>query len=127
MVFSIVIAMLIFARECLDYKSLLSQLLLMNAYRGALKGLGALWFVPMIMYCYMLTPFLQRYRDVVKTLDSKHFGYSVISIVLLLLYFGDGVHLLGQNSANWLCYILGYYFGCRYVQPKLVFKSRMLE
>lgn len=75
---------------------------------GTIVGLGHLWFIPYILLCYLITPFLLETLGIVK--KTKHdlliLGACVIGAVIFCEFFATF-----YNSAWIVAYILGIFFG----------------
>ena len=75
------------------------------------NGGSHLWFIPTILLCYFITPFLQEFFDFVKVKSSK--AWRIFWIVVFFL----GLHLTVKGflrffTPAWIvCYILGYLLG----------------
>lgn len=93
-----------FSRENLHASEVLKSIVCADT----IKGLGHLWFVGYILFCYILTPYLQRIRI---RLEKLTFWKAFIIIALLLLM----VQILGIAFESYFqpdrvsCYIIGYY------------------
>lgn len=78
-------------------------------YRASFKGAGHLWFVKVILVCYILTPLLGVYRDrYVKNLKSFVL-YAIASIAIVSIVFG--IYAVALNPAWISCYVIGYCLG----------------
>ena len=70
-------------------------------YFGAVQGCGHLWFITSLMFCYLLTPFIQRFKKICLKLWQKLlFIIAILLIQLGLLYVGFQ-----------LSYIITFFFG----------------
>ena len=98
----VLIPIICFTSQNVDWDKI-SDLLTLS---GFIHGLDHLWFIPMILFCYLLTPIL---RQVIYAIDKENRIKSWIGFILLLIV----VHVVVQNlfsnfSAAWINnYILG--------------------
>ena len=73
---------------------------------GTLNGGEHLWYIPVCLLCYFITPFLSRYFSRYKNTPVRALllacAISAVTIELFFRYF---------NSAWIVCYILGYFLG----------------
>ena len=77
--------------------------------RTTIAGGEHLWFVPVILFCYVITPILNSYRD--KYINSeKSLWTGTILSVFVVSVFGS---LYGSffNPARLSCYVIGYAIG----------------
>lgn len=90
--------------------------------RATITGGGHLWFVKIILLCYVLTPLLGIYRDRF-IVDKKSLFYYLVSgiavVSIILSLFAQSL-----NPAWVSCYIIGYCIGEnekeKYVNTKLL-------
>lgn len=96
----------LFARNVFSLRLFLRGLIAGNA---VLKGGGHLWFVPLILLCYVGTPLLEAYRNkyVNCRISYLKFVFSAIFIASLFFYFFCSFF----NPAWVSCYIMGYALG----------------
>lgn len=90
----------------------ISLLLFLKGLLGGstLNGGGHLWFIRMIITCYILTPLLGKFRDYYVK-DARSFScFTIICVVLLTLIFGSYANSL-LNPAWIGCYVIGYCLG----------------
>lgn len=77
--------------------------------KGTVSGIEHLWFIPCILFCYLITPILYCSRKKWLEYTSKQL------LVVFLLYLLIGRQLIkiytNQSDAWVLCYILGYFYG----------------
>lgn len=75
---------------------------------GTIKGLGHLWFVGYILFCYMTTPYLYWYREYIGQYSNSK---KLIAYLLFLVFFQiiciafDSFFIPDRIS----CYIIGYF------------------
>lgn len=99
-----VIMQFLFFRQYIEIKYALGGMLL----RSTIKGGQHLWFVPTIILCYLITPFLQEFRP--NSSSKKQFTvYSVACFVFLSVILG--VYQSFFNPAWISCYAIGYMIG----------------
>lgn len=86
-----------------------------------LKGAEHLWFIPTILMCYLITPFLQAYRN--KYVNGKRTieSYSVLGVII------SSVLIKGYTNFTpaWICcYVIGYALGInekhKYISEKVL-------
>ena len=93
-----------FSRESLHISEVLKSIVCADT----IKGLGHLWFVGYILFCYLLTPYLQWIRiEFEKTAFEKAFKeLLLLLIVLQVLGFAFESYFMPDRVS---CYIIGYY------------------
>lgn len=75
---------------------------------GTLEGQGHLWFIPYILFCYLITPYLYWLRC---RLENKHDKVFVSVCILLILFLIISKSYHSYFRADIIsCYILGYFF-----------------
>lgn len=72
---------------------------------GAVGGVGHLWFLTTIMLCYLITPFLDKFKEVLFS-KKRIFVFVITSFVLVLILMYCGLQL-----SYVMIYIFGY-FAC---------------
>lgn len=75
---------------------------------GQIKGIGHLWFVSNILFCYLITPYLAALRDYL--LQKSLFRMLAIVTIILCVYSLIGIitnEYFRPGRIN--CYILGYF------------------
>ena len=99
-----VVGYLIVAPDVIPWKTVVTTYLVVET----IGGIGHLWFVSYILFCYLLTPYLElirnyierkRLRGALVTLAIIIGAYSVIAVVTLA-HFRPGMLF---------CYVLGYF------------------
>lgn len=75
---------------------------------GTIQGIGHLWFVSYILFCYFITPYLAAIRDY---LSKKNLLFAIGSIVVLFgVYSIIEILINGHFRPGRVgCYILGYF------------------
>lgn len=73
------------------------------------NGGGHLWFIPYILFCYLITPFLHRYFLYFDTNNKSR----IVSFFTLIIIFAllEVTFLEYFNSAWIACYIIGFFYG----------------
>lgn len=106
--FFIFIYYYIFKSEFINLKLTITTLLGLQLFGNSIKGLGHLWFVPLIMICYIITPLLEKYYEKL----SKYSNLKFWGIILITLILFQGIAFIpGMNfniTINIAVYILGY-------------------
>lgn len=70
-------------------------------YFGTVSGCGHLWFITSLMFCYLLTPLMQKFKKIVlKAWQRALLIIAVLAIQLVLMYLGFQ-----------LSYIITFFFG----------------
>ena len=81
----------------------------LQAIQIYIGGAEHLWFLTIIMFCYLITPFLNKFRTKFPTLNYLVFFTSLICIQILATYYINkqfGIYLIYINL-----YISSYLFG----------------
>lgn len=96
-------------------KQVVSMLICQQAFGTTLPNCGHLWFITIIVACYILTPILLDLRD---SLQVNIFSFTVffgsLSVLVLLVSILDGFPMYVTYVA---VYILGFYISARKTQP----------
>lgn len=115
--FAILIIYAIFARDYLTFKSIIFALV----GSGTLNGLGHLWFIPYILFCYLLTPFLFHIGKRFITRPTNQ--YVILCTIVLLLMQITIFSYFGYFKVAWIaCYIVSYFISLRmqYVNQSMI-------
>ena len=97
-----IIIELLVCPEVIKESSIIPVLLCAETFPGG----EHLWFIPTILMCYLLTPFLQRYL----IYTQKHFTLACIGIVFMSWAFFK--YFCTFFCKEWMiCYIIGYCVG----------------
>ena len=75
---------------------------------GTITGMGHLWFIPYIVCCYVLTPFLYAVSEKMAKRNKWVYGVSALSICAIVFLYGH-FYRCYFNTAWINCYILGYF------------------
>lgn len=83
--------------------------------RDTLSGGGHLWFIPTILICYILTPYLGRY---LRSMSEDHILIRAIKIICIYAVVFD--QFFGFFNSAWIvCYSIGFVLGF-FVKKQLV-------
>lgn len=83
-------------------------------YTNTIEGLGHLWFVSLILLCYIITLLLDRYRDIMSS-DKGFMFYLKLIVSLILLQIIINFSGLKIYYGAWIgAYIIGYVLASRY-------------
>ena len=90
----------------LNFERAFNFLILSNS----LPGLGHLWFVPTIMFCYLMTPILS---EIFKTMDNKSdLKFLAESLLLLVIVHLSVKSVFRLFDAEWInCFVIGLIYG----------------
>lgn len=98
-----IIMYVVFCRDILTVSTVIKSLFCV----GTIKGLGHLWFVGYILFCYFLTPYLCSFRDSIK---EKKMLTKIVYYIGLILF----VQVIGFLLSSYFlpdriaCYIIGF-------------------
>lgn len=116
----IFVVYLLLARNELTRENILSLFFLKTIFPLP-KGLGHLWFILIILICYLITPLLQKIvKSNIYSRKKKIILISIICIILESFFFQNKIY---TEIHNVICYILGYILA--YEKGKE--KSKILE
>lgn len=96
----------IFARDSLNIRNVLSVFLNLQLIFAMPKGLGHLWFIPVILICYLITPIL--YKCINKKTKYRVIRYTLVIGMIILLQLMFLQNRIAVGVTNITCYILGY-------------------
>ena len=114
-----VVLLYIFSDQVVDIK----DIILMVFCKGTIAGLGHLWFVGTILFCYLLTPILSQ---VYEFQNRKNFKIEFFSFCVCLCIVVQ-IHLPQFNPIGILCYICGYSIGkLKLKDEKWLYKASLL-
>ena len=94
---------------------------------STLKGIGHLWFVGNILFCYLLTPYLAAFMEY-----CKKWGIVKVKLLFIMLVICCIISVVGVftqayfRPGNILCYIAGYFISVFYQQYGLKAITRLL-
>lgn len=93
---------LLFRRDLVTTRNLLGHISALQAFTGTLEGLGHLWFITIILLCYLLTPVAEK-------LYGKY-GLCFWCAVALISFIWFWKISLYYNYCLWiLVYFIGYF------------------
>jgi len=97
---------IIFERDSISFKNIVSLLLCFQIF-DTTYGLNHFWFIPIILMCYLITPFLQK---VLKN-ESKSEITKLAIIFFIIFYVEVFAYLtpVDNRISNIICYIIGYF------------------
>ena len=99
----ILLLYIISARNVLTIKNIISLICCLPIFPLP-AGLGHLWFIPVILICYLMTPLLQKLLKQKSGINKLFFIVAIIGIVEIFSYLIG----IGNNIRNIMCYVLGY-------------------
>ena len=74
---------------------------------GTIEGGGHLWFVPTILFCYVITPILESFYK-----NCNKIGFLITTILGVQIIALFSIGFATYYNAAWLgCYIIGYALG----------------
>lgn len=78
-------------------------------FSGTVPGLGHLWFVPTILFCYLLTPILS---ELLNTLDKRSDIRFWAEAILLVIIIHINIFVLFKSfNAAWInCFVFGMFY-----------------
>lgn len=98
-----IIAYFFVAPESLGVSSIIGSLFTVNT----IKGIGHLWFISAILFCYIVTPYLLAYRNyILQTTLTKQI---CLIFALFLVVTVVGVWTNSFFPGNICCYMLGFF------------------
>ena len=106
----------VFFREVFDVLRFLCGLFC----RAFISGAGHLWYVSLILLCYILTPLLQLYRD--RYIKDKKSWALLFCCCILVVSISFGLYNSFFSPAWLCCYVIGFFLGAN----KDYFRSRTL-
>lgn len=103
------IVILLYSILCPQYLSI-TEIIEYIFLSGVIEGQGHFWFIPYILFCYLVTPYLFWLKMKVQnySLIKTSFVYCSLTILYIILsnafnsYFGSGYII---------CYFVGYFLG----------------
>ena len=103
----------LYARGTLSRQSALDLLLLRSFY---VPGLRHFWYLPLMMFCYCITPLLSQAADAWRGCSRLSFFLRML-FVWLLIEIASG-YLSGFSKVNILCYTAFFLLSSRNPNPK---------
>jgi surface polysaccharide O-acyltransferase-like enzyme len=77
--------------------------------RTTLTGIAHLWFIPCILFCYLITPLLNLSRK--SRSDLSNLQYAVLTVLIPVVAVVLDTTYTNQPATFVTCYILGYLWG----------------
>jgi len=97
-------------------KEIWKYLLILPGVFSSSIVLGNLWFVTIIVICYLMLPLLQRFDFSKNRAPVFYLKLLLVLLVLLVLEYITGLY---KFTSNLFCFISAYYFTRRYTYFKL--------
>lgn len=95
---------LLFAVDCVNIKGVLDLVFC----SGTMAGLGHLWFIGTILFCYLLTPLFGRLlNDCLK----RRWGYIWALFLFILLHIITVRFIPHFGADHVICYFFGFFIG----------------
>ncbi len=104
--FIAIILFIVLARESVSVISILNALV----YGPTVPGLTHLWFIPYILFCYLITPYLQ------KSVEN-----SSLKKIFFIVFICFVVSYWQYEFRRIVCYVVGYIIGARIREGKFNF------
>ena len=80
-------------------------------FSGMFHGVNHLWFIPYILFCYLLTPLLYELKKFLKNKagksDTKYIIYVILCMILLEIFGYAFRSYFAMNRIN--CYFIGFF------------------
>jgi len=92
--------------------------------KSTIAGGEHLWFVPMILFCYVLTPILEAYRDNYINNSQTLLVVTIHEVVVVSIFGGMFADFF--NPAWLSCYVLGYALGVNEKKKLIRMKNFMI-
>jgi len=106
--------------EYVDLQNIGVTFFLLQLFLSGIKGLGHLWFIPLILICYLVTPILQKLYT--KIMEKENILSGIIKLVLGLIVLQVSIiipFISNTLISNLICYILGYFISKLYNDKKI--------
>ena len=84
---------------------------------GVIEGQGHFWFIPYILFCYLITPYLYWIKSLANdySLIKTLFTYCFVIIAFIILSFAFHSYF---NASYIVCYFIGYFIGDIFIRFK---------
>lgn len=94
------------------HPELISKAIFLNMVlcRETIQGMGHLWFISAILFCYLITPFLYRLMNKLEGC-SYHQGLFVYILLLIICHLVIEKHLQYIMAPAVICYMVGFFLG----------------
>ena len=110
-----------FARDSSTVSSAVSALLT----SGVIKGIGHLWFIPYILFCYLITPYLQALAE--KMRKTKWYVFCLIFFLLTVCGVIFSKVFSSYFSFNRIfCYLFGFFAAVFLQEYKQIIYKRLV-
>lgn len=119
-IFVIILYYICFKQNYLNIENILVTIFCLQLFLPGIPGLGHLWFIPLILICYLATPLIQKIYGKI-TANTNLCGIIIkISIIILLLNLTVLFPLINMTLImNVVCYIIGYFVARLYRDGKI--------
>lgn len=67
-----------------------------------ISGVHHLWFIPYILFCYFLTPYLYDIKEYLKNKSKKSFIKGILLLLFIVIIFSEFFKL-----SDWIIFICG--------------------
>lgn len=94
--------------QTISIVSILAYLFNLQGFFGASQGLEHLWFLSLIMICYIITPLLEKLRN--KTENSLKYLIPLTGIILISVLISYVNARIGRYLFECVLYIFAYYY-----------------
>ena len=101
---NVIILYFIFAPANINFSSTIRSLLCI----GTIDGIGNLWFVGYILFCYFITPILYEMSIYLESKSTKYSLLFISTFILLFYVFGMLTNFYFRPYRI-LCYIIGFF------------------
>lgn len=101
-----------YLKENIEFKYYFIYLFNLQGILGGIKGAQHLWFLTALMFCYLVTPFLNSIKKFIK--DTKEFFYTTVLILAIQIFITIFISgKLGLYFSYMSLYSLAYFIGTR--------------
>lgn len=100
---------IIFAPNILSIGSIISSFFCV----GVIKGIGHLWFVGYILFCYLITPYLSLLSSYLDKININRSIFIVLSLICICSVIGVLTHSYFRPGRI-MCYIAGFFISYFY-------------
>ena len=113
----------IFKPEYINFSLALKAIAGLQVFGDSINGLGHLWFVPVIMICYFLTPIIQTLYNNIKKYNDFHFLLIILFIVICLQLLLLFPHVGYEIPVNLSVYLIAYILSRRMMDKNISLKK----
>ena len=86
-----------------------SNVINLLTFSGTVIGVEHLWFIPLILFCYLIVPIISQLFDSIK--DKSNIYYSVYLIILVIIIGMSVYFYFKYFNSSWVnCFVLGMIF-----------------